>query len=106
MIRLVLSALLFVSAVGVLLFAIFAGGAELFYYIAGGLALLSLLSLMGHLISRRSLVTIMFGSGGISFDRKWFAKEEFYEFQRQLYLAKDRLLVKKYGDRLRTGGGR
>ena len=104
MIRLVLSALLFVCAVGMLLFAIFAGGAELFYYISGGLALLSLLSLMGHLISRRSLVTIMFGSGGISFDRKWFAKEEFYEFQRQLYLAKDRLLVKKYGDRLRTGG--
>ena len=97
MFRLVLSVFLFVAAVGVLLFALFMGEAELFYYIAGGLALLSLLSLMGHFLSRRSLVTIMFGSGGISFDRKWFRKEEFYEFQRQLYNAKDKLIIKRYG---------
>ena len=90
--RLVICVLFLIAAVCVSIFALFfGGGEELFFYIAAGLAMLSAAFMAGHLLSRKSLVTISFCGGEISFDRKWFTKEEFYEFQRQLYLAKDML---------------
>jgi hypothetical protein len=95
MLRLVLCVLFFVAAAGAGVYAFAGHSTKLFCYIAGGLLLLSAVCLLGYLISRRGLITITFKSGGVSLDRKWFRKDEFYEFQRQLYLAKD-ILIEGY----------
>ena len=79
-------------------FAFAGGDREFFCYIAGGLLMLSIVFLTAHLISKKNLVTITFCGGEISFDRKWFTKEEFYEFQRSLYLAKDILTGRRDRD--------
>lgn len=89
--RLVICLLFLIAAAAVCAFTVLADAEEFFYYIAAVLAMLSAAFMAGHLLSRKSLVTINFSGGEISFDRKWFTKEEFYDFQRQLYLAKDML---------------
>ena len=89
-------ALFMIAAFGVGVYNFAGSGTDLLYYVAGGLLLLSVVCLLGYLVSRRGLITITFKSGGISLDRKWFRKDEFYEFQRRLYTAKDILTA---GDR-------
>ncbi|MCR5121983.1 MAG: zinc ribbon domain-containing protein [Ruminococcus sp.] len=93
--RLILCVLFFVAAAGAGVIAFAGYNTRLFCYIAGVLLLLSAVCLLGYLVSRRGLITITYKSGGVSLDRKWFRKEEFYEFQRQLYLAKD-ILIEGY----------
>ena len=55
------------------------------------LLFLGVVFLIAYIAGRNAIFEIAFPGGSVSFETRWHSPESLREFQRQIYLAKDRL---------------
>ena len=67
------------------------------YAVAAGFVLLIpvLICFFLYLAKKKSIVVIQYAGGVIGFDKRWFTEQEVEQFQKQLFLAKDKAIEKK-----------
>lgn len=88
--------------------AIYGGLTTLFQFASGpediptlvglGMLLVGACLIISYFLNRSTVFEISFPGGGFTFNVKWYPIEDMREFQRQLYLVKDKANHKKVGD--------